>query len=110
MLEEDLDRSNNYHPIVTLNFLKGNAVTDTLNDTEGTHELNENVLIINFENKNKTLKVNFNDFKDSDLEFSTYSAIIGNSDLHIEELGQMKKFFKLAGELTKDLPVEFIEK
>ncbi|HLQ98396.1 MAG TPA: hypothetical protein VK135_06865, partial [Candidatus Dormibacteraeota bacterium] len=85
VLEEELDNPSSYYPIVTLKFSKSNSVSNTLDDAEGTYELNEDVLVINFENKNEKLKVHFIDFKESDKDFSSYSAVIGHSDLHIED-------------------------
>src|SRR5699024_12201704 len=61
VLEEELDNPSSYYPIVTLKFSKSNSVSNTLDDAEGTYELNEDVLVINFENKNEKLKVHFID-------------------------------------------------
>jgi|SRR5690625_2800710 len=110
VLEEDLDNPSKYHSIVRLKFSKGNTVSNTMDDTEGTLELNEDVLVFNFENKNEKLHVNFIDFKESDKDFSSYSAVIGDSELHIEDSSQVKKLLKLSGDLSENMPVEFIEK
>ena len=109
VLEEDLDNPSEYHSIATLDFSKGNKVSNTVDDTEGTYEINEDVLLINFENKNEELNVNFNDFKDSTKDFSSYSAIIGETELNIEDSDQLKSLLKLSSELLEKTPVEFIE-
>src|SRR5699024_5405712 len=88
--EEELDNPSSYYPIVTLKFSKSNSVSNTLDDAEGTYELNEDVLVINFENKNEKLKVHFIDFKESDKDFSLYYAVIVNSYFHIEDCIKVK--------------------
>lgn len=109
VLEKDLDNLSKYQSIATLDFSKGNKVSNTMDDTEGTYEINEDVLLINFENKNEKLNVNFNDFKDSTKDFSSYSATIGETELNIEDSDQLKSLLKLSSELSEKAPVEFIE-
>lgn len=63
MLQEDLDSK--YDSIMTLEYLDGNVVTNTIADGEGTYELKDDELVLHFEKGNITVKLN----KDMPIEF-----------------------------------------
>lgn len=109
VLKEDVDHPNRYDSIMVLKFSDDNVVSNTIDDTEGTYELNEDVLVINFENENEKLKINFIDFKESEKDFSTYTTLISNPELHVEDASQVKHFQGLAFRLSENHPIEFIE-
>lgn len=108
-LQEDSDDPSNYKPIMKLNFSDDNAVTNTMGDEEGTYELNEDMLVISFENESEKLKIEFVDFKDSDEDFSTYSTSIGDAELKVEDNEQVSHLKGLSSKISKDMPIEFIE-
>src|SRR5690625_4601053 len=109
VLQEDIDDPSNYKPIMILDFSDDNVVTNTMDDEEGTYELNEDMLIIKFETKNEKLKIDFVDFKDSDIDFSVYSTSIGDAELKIEDNEQVSQLKGLSSKISKDMPIEFIE-
>lgn len=107
--QEDIDDPSNYKPIMKLNFSDDNVVTNTMGDEEGTYELNEDMLVVNFENENEKLKIEFVDFKESDTDFSAYSTSIGDAELKIEDNEQISHLKGLTSNISKDMPIEFIE-
>lgn len=110
VLQEDIDNPSKYPSIMTLKFSDGNVVTNTIDNEEGAYELNNDVLVINFENENEKLEIEFIEFKESNKDFSAYSTVINNSELEIEDSEQVSKFSTLHLNLSKDMPIEFIEK
>ncbi|MFC0301019.1 hypothetical protein ACFFIS_09310 [Virgibacillus soli] len=108
VLEEDMDNPSRYTSIMTLKFSKGNIVHDTNDDIEGTYELNEDILVVNLDNKSEKLKISFIDFKESEKDFSAYSALISNPELQSPDSGQVSKLTGLAYNLTENMPLEFI--
>lgn len=107
---EDIDDPSSYKPIMTLNFSDDNVVTYTMGYEEGTYELNEDMLVIKFENENEKLKIEFIDFKDSDKDFSAYSTSIGNAELKIEDNEQVSHLKGLSYKIPINTSIEFIEK
>lgn len=110
VLEEDINNPSKYSSITTLQFSDGKVVSNKIHDTEGTYELNDDVLVVNFENENEKLEINFIDFKESDLEFSAYSTAISEPKWDIKDSNQISHFENLFLDLDVDLPIEFIEK
>lgn len=108
VLQEDMDNPDKYPSVVTAQFSNDNVVT--MNDTEGTYELNEDILVVNFENENEKLEITFNDFKESEKDFSMYSTIISDRELQKEDSSQLSHFEVLADNLSENMPIEFIEK
>ncbi|MFD1453492.1 MULTISPECIES: hypothetical protein [Oceanobacillus] len=105
VFQEDIDK---YPVVVTLEFLDDNAVRTI--DTEGTYHLNDDELVINFENENENLEITFSEFKESEKDFSTYSTIISNRELQVEDHSKLSRLEVLANKLSEDMPIEFIEK
>lgn len=110
VLEEDISDPNNYDSIMAIKFLNENAVINTIDDTKGVYELHENMIIINFENENEKLKIEFTDFRESERDFSSFSTLINNIELEIKDPEKILKLKELAYKLSEKLPVEFIEK
>lgn len=108
VLQEDLDNPDKYPGVVTLEFLDDNVVT--MIDTEGTYELNGEELVLHFENENENLEITFSDFKESEKDFSTYSTIISNRELKMEDYSELSHLEVLANKLSEDMPIEFIVK
>src|SRR5690625_4200877 len=94
----------NFHSIMTLKFLDGIVITDALHEEEGTYELKDNKLVIQFENENESLEIEFT-FEESDKEFSEYSAEISHSDFQIEDSDQVSKYKGF----ILDLPSSYVE-
>lgn len=107
---KDIDNPSSYKPIMILDFLDDNIVTNTKGNEEGTYELNKDTLVINFENENEELKIEFADFNDSDKEFSAYSTSISDIEFKIEDNEHVSYLEKLYIDISKDTPIEFIEK
>lgn len=108
VFQEDIDKLDKYPVVVTLEFLDDNAVRTI--DTEGTYQLNDDELVINFENENENLEITFSEFKESEKDFSTYSTIISNRELQVEDHSKLSRLEVLANKLSEDMPIEFIEK
>ncbi|MFD2045186.1 hypothetical protein ACFSTA_15995 [Ornithinibacillus salinisoli] len=83
--------SDNYKPLMRLEFSDGNIVKNTMGYEEGTYELKDDKLVIQFENENESLEIEFT-LEESDNEFSEYSAEISDSDFQIEDSGQVSKY------------------
>ncbi len=108
VFQEDIDKLDKYPVVVTLEFLDDNAVRTI--DTEGTYQLNDDELVVNFENENENLEITFSEFKESEKDFSTYSTIISNRELQVEDHSKLSRLEVLANKLSEDMPIEFIEK
>ena len=102
--------SENYKPLMILEFLDGDIVKNTLSSDEGTYELKDDKLMILFENENEYLEAEFA-LKESDKEFSTYSAEISDLDFQMKDSEQVSKYIGLYQKLWEHgLTFEFIEK
>ncbi|RLL48415.1 hypothetical protein D8M04_03910 [Oceanobacillus piezotolerans] len=110
VLQEEIDNPSNYKPIMTLNFLNDNAVTNTIGGEEGEYKFADDVLVVNFKNEKEKLEIKFIDFIESDKDFSAYSSSIGDAKLTIEDTEQISRLNNLSSKITKDMPIEFIEK
>ncbi|WP_152656018.1 hypothetical protein [Oceanobacillus sp. CFH 90083] len=108
ILQEDMDNLDKYPSVVTLEFSEGNVASNTI-AVEGIYELNDDELVVNFENENEELKITFSDFKESGKDFSMYAAVISSRELQMEDPGQVSHFEGLAYNLSENMPVEFIE-
>ncbi|MEC5425105.1 hypothetical protein QGM71_16590 [Virgibacillus sp. C22-A2] len=109
VLQEDVDSPNRYDSIMTLEFSGGNVVTNSIYDGEGTYELNDDELVVRFENENENLEIRFT-VKESDKDFSEYSAIISDVDFEITDTDKISHFKNLTLKLTKDMSIEFLKK
>ncbi|HSI66802.1 MAG TPA: hypothetical protein VK947_05260 [Planococcus sp. (in: firmicutes)] len=95
-------------PIMTLEFSAGNRVKNTMGyEDEGTYELMDDKLVIQFENENESLEIEFT-LEESEKDFSTYSAEISDSNLEIEDSNQVSKYKGLYQKLW-DRHFEIIE-
>lgn len=108
--QDDIDDPGKYNSIMTLKFSKGNVVSNQIDDTKGTYELSENQLVVNFENESEKLKITFDDFKNSEKDFSSYSTLISNSEIHIDDSSQVSQFKVLTNKISENMPIEFIKK
>lgn len=110
VLQEEIDNPSNYKSIMTLNFSDDNVVTNTIGGEEGEYKLDDDVLVVNFKNENEKLEIKFIDFQESDKDFSAYSTSIGDAKLQIDDSDQISRLNNLSSLITKDMPIEFIEK
>ncbi|MUK88417.1 hypothetical protein GMD78_08440 [Ornithinibacillus sp. L9] len=99
---------NKYDSIMRLEFSDGNIVKNTMGYEEGTYELKDDRLVIQFENKNESLEIGFT-FEESEKDFSAYSAVISDSDFQIEDSKQVSKYQGFYNKLTRH-QYEFIER
>ncbi|MFD2629523.1 hypothetical protein [Oceanobacillus kapialis] len=74
----------NLHSIMTLEFSDGNKVKNKMGYEEGSYELQDDKLVIQFENENELLEIEFA-LKESDIESSQYAAEIINLKYEIED-------------------------
>lgn len=93
-----------YHAIMTLEFLDGKVINHSIAGEEGTYELKDDNFVIQFENENESLQIEFT-LKESDKEFSQYSAEIIDSDFQMEDAEQVSKY----KQLYLDLPSSHVE-
>ncbi|MFD2045218.1 hypothetical protein ACFSTA_16155 [Ornithinibacillus salinisoli] len=84
------------------------VINHHLHGEEGTYELKDDKLIIQFENENESLEIEFA-LEESDLDFSEYSAEISDSNFQIEDSDQVSKYQKFYFDLPRR-NVEFIER
>jgi hypothetical protein len=99
---------NSFYAIMTLEFSDGNVTTISIDGEEGAYELKDDKLLIQYENENETLEIEFT-LEESDEDSSTYSAIISDADFQIEDSDQVSKYRKFYTDLPS-FPVEFIER
>lgn len=109
-LEEDINNPSKYQSFMKLEFSGNNKVSHTVyNEIEGTYELNEDTLIITFKNENEKLKISLLDFRQSERDFSTYTALIGDTESDIKDPNKIEYFQLIINKLNKDMPIELIE-
>ncbi|MEN2766069.1 hypothetical protein [Ornithinibacillus xuwenensis] len=97
-----------YHSIMTLEFSDGKVETSSINDGEGTYELNDDKLAIHFENENENLTIEFT-VEESDKEFSEYSAVISDYDFEMSNTDKVSHYKNIINKLHKDMSYEFIK-
>jgi major membrane immunogen (membrane-anchored lipoprotein) len=97
-----------YSPIMTLEFLDGNEVKNKMGYEEGMYELKDDKLVIQFENENEYLEIEFT-LEESDKDFSEYSAEISDSKLEIEDSSLVSKLKGFYEKLDRS-HFEFIER
>ena len=97
-----------YDSIMTLEFTDGKVITDAIDGEEGAYDLKDDELVIQFENENESLEIEFT-LKESDKDFSEYSAEISDSDFQIEDSEQVSKYKNIYTNLSHS-HVEFIER
>lgn len=102
------DNPDKYYPIMTLEFLDGKIITNSIAGEEGTYVLKDNELVIQFENVNETLELEFT-LEESDKDFSEYSAVISDSSFQMKDSEQVSKYKGFYFNLPS-YQVEFIEK
>lgn len=83
-------------------------VSSPNNLDERIYELKDDKLVMQFENDNETLEIEFI-IEESDKEFSEYSGEISDSDFQIEDSKRISKYNEFYLNLP-DSPVEFIER
>ncbi|OZU87066.1 hypothetical protein CIL03_18745 [Virgibacillus indicus] len=105
--QEDFDNPNRYDSIMTLEFLDGKVITNSIDYKKGTYELIDDELIVHFESDNEYLKIEFK-VNESDKDFSKYSATIHNAEYEITDTEQISRFKNLTNRLIKDMPIEFL--
>ncbi|MEC5425783.1 hypothetical protein QGM71_20150 [Virgibacillus sp. C22-A2] len=64
--------------------------------------------VLHFENDNENLEIKFT-VKESDKDFSEYSAIISDVDFVITDTDKISHFKNLSLTLTKDMSIEFLK-
>lgn len=98
----------------TFQFSGGNKVSNPVHCDKGTYELKDDVLTLIFENDNETLELGFNEFKESDIEISTYSAVMPHltrtNDPEDANASPLKHLLKLSESFSEGQSIEFIEK
>ncbi len=104
---KEMDDPNRYNPIMTLEFIDENVVHNTIYG-EGTYELNDDVLVLYFENENENLEISFK-VKESEKDFSEYSAVLSDVDFEMTDSDKISYFKNLAFRLTKEMPIEFLK-
>lgn len=107
VLQEDFDSPNRYSSIMTLEFSDSGVVTSTIYG-EGTYDLNNNNLVLHFENENEYLEIIIG-VTESDKDFSEYNASISSIDYHFTDTDKIRHLQNLALKLDEDMPIEFIK-
>lgn len=107
VLQEDFDSPNSYSSIMTLEFSDRGVVTSTIYG-EGTYDLNNNNLVLHFENENEYLEIIIG-VTESDKDFSKYYASINDIDYHFTDTDKIRQLQTLAVKLEEDMPIEFIK-
>lgn len=103
------DDPNGYDSLMTVEFSDGEAATPSIQDGDGTYELNGDVLTLQFENENESLQIEFS-LKESEQDFSEYSAVIRDVDFEKKNPDDISHFQNLFYKLNKKLPLEFIKR
>ncbi|WP_042222266.1 hypothetical protein [Oceanobacillus manasiensis] len=107
-IEGDADDPDKYASLLTVEFLDGKSFTSSIQNGEGTYELNDNVLLLHFKNDNEILKLSLN-VKESEIDFSTYAAEISDADYEMTNTDKVSHFKNLYFALNKGTYIEFIE-
>ncbi|MFD1173590.1 hypothetical protein [Oceanobacillus picturae] len=107
-IEGDAEDPDKYASLLTVEFLDGKSFTSSIQNGEGTYELNDNVLLLHFKNGNEILKLSFK-VKESEKDFSTYAAEITDTDYKLTNTDAVSHFKNLFYTLNNDTYVEFIE-
>lgn len=108
VIQEDIDKPNKYQSAMTLAFKDGEVVSSVNDGVTGSYELNDDELVLDFENENERLEVKFINFQESTKDFSSYSTIIGEMNHEVEDTSQVKRFNLLTNKLQMNMPIEFI--
>ncbi|WP_249872653.1 hypothetical protein [Oceanobacillus saliphilus] len=66
------------------------------------------MLVLHFENENENLKIKFT-VKESDKDFSEYSAVISDVDFEMLDMDKISHFKNLTAKLNKNMPIEFLK-
>ncbi|MFA1821332.1 hypothetical protein ACDX78_14345 [Virgibacillus oceani] len=98
-----------YYSEITLEFLDGNIVKNTKGYEEGTYDLKEDKLIIQFENENEFLEIEFT-LEESNEDSSTYLAEINDADYKMTDTDKISHFQNFLFKLDEGRPYQFIEK
>lgn len=109
-VEVDVDNPSKYQSFMKVEFLRNNKISHKVYDeTEGTYQLNDNELILIFENKNEKLTISFVDFKESEKDFSTYAAVVGDAKSDIKDASKIEHLNLISNKVNLNMSVEFIE-
>ncbi|WP_405096926.1 hypothetical protein [Oceanobacillus sp. FSL H7-0719] len=106
--EMQIEDSDRFSPIVTLNFSEGNVFSNPIYG-EGTYELNDNVLVLHYENENESLNLRF-ELSESDNDYSEYAVEISGVDFEMKDLDKVSHYEDLPFKFDKNSPMEFIER
>lgn len=89
----DIDNPSKYQSFMKVKFSNDNKVSHMIHEEiEGTYQLNENELIITFENDNEKLNISFIDFKES-----------------VKDPSKTEQLRLISDKLNINMPLEFIE-
>ena len=109
-VETDVDNPSKYQSFMKVEFLKNNKISHKVYDEiEGTYQLNDNELIIIFENENEKLTISFVDLKESEKDFSTYAAVVGDAKSDIKDSSKIEHLNLISNKVNLNMSVEFIE-
>lgn len=104
----DIDNPSKYQSFMKVKFSNDNKVSHLIHEEiEGTYQLNENELIIPFENDNEKLNISFIDFKESEKDFSAYAAVISDTESSVKDPSKTEQLRLISDKLN--MPLEFIE-
>ncbi|WP_047984375.1 hypothetical protein [Ornithinibacillus californiensis] len=104
----NVNNPGSYDPIMTIEFIDKNVFTTTIYG-EGTYEFKDNELVLQFENENEYLEINFT-LEESDKDFSKYAAKISDVKFEMENIDEISYFNNLLLRLNKDMPIEFLKR
>ncbi|WP_047981914.1 hypothetical protein [Ornithinibacillus contaminans] len=107
-LDADFNSPEGYSPFMKLEFLDENIVKNKLGYEEGTYEWNKDTLVLLFENENEKLEIELT-LKESDKEFSAYSATISDADFEMTDTDKISYFQNLFYQLNNDRQMEFLK-
>ncbi|MBP3951810.1 hypothetical protein [Bacillus suaedae] len=108
VIQNEIDNPNKYHSLMTVEFLDEKVFTNTIYG-EGTYKVNDDVLVLHFENEAENLIIEFK-LKESDKAFSKYSAVISDVDFEITDNNKISHLKGLFVKLDKQMSIEFIKK
>lgn len=97
-----------HNVFTTLSFDNGTVIKEDGNEIQGEYELNKEVLSMTFKHDDEEYNVEFDNFAESDKEFSSYSAVVADSVYDTSDEG-LNYFMGIANDFSTQVPIEFIE-
>lgn len=97
-----------YDSIMTIEFKGGNGFTSNRYG-DGKYELQDDLLVLQFENENEYLEIKLT-LHESDEDFSKYSASISDVNFEMKDQDKISHFKNLYLLLNQDRQVEFLIK